>query len=173
MSSSSSELREAADRRVRASMMSTSTSSHKGSGGGGRGFAAAPFGALVLPPPPSSNNAKGGRDKGTVRAIQTVAKLLRDMVSDTNRHTGEDERLFASFRGVMASRVADAQVYVESEGGGDNNDSNNSVYACNARDAYDQGLTPGVLSSLLLKLLHDLDDVLLTTKLHEVGLCTS
>jgi hypothetical protein len=37
----------------------------------------------------------------------------------------------------------------------------------NARDARHYGSTPGLLSSLILKHLHDLEDVLLTAKLYD------
>ena len=150
--------REAADRRVRASLMAASTSSKTGPPGGG---------ALVLPPPASSlgRSDTKARDKGTVASLRRAAQLLSKALDGPSRdetHGGsERRRWFASFRrDDVAPRVAAAQAYLDEWGGA----------GVDQRDLHDRGVTPDVLSSLILKLLHDLDDVLLTSKLHEAFL---
>jgi|AntAceMinimDraft_5_1070358.scaffolds.fasta_scaffold92870_1 hypothetical protein len=53
---------------------------------------------------------------------------------------GIDDRLFAPFQGVAAERVAEAQTYMLDVGA-----------AGTPRGAHTRGITPGALSSLLLK----------------------
>ena len=128
-----------------------------GGGGGGppRSIASAlPHGAA--PRLPSFRHA----DRPRLRALHTTCAVLLDMLGD-DKGLGVGDALFLpgeawrdADRGADA--VADAREYAREE----------ILDAC-AKDARARGIAPGVLSTLILELLRELDDSLLTGKLHE------
>ena len=152
-----------------AAMASTSRVSRVGVAG------ALPPRALVLPsfreaaaPRPSAH----ARDKPSVSLLAGTLRLLRDVAMRARREaeaararnepsgdTGaHDTELFATHRGKTLhrpSRILEAATYVRTHGA-----------EASAEDAASRGITAGCLSSVALSLLGDLEDVLLTSKLH-------
>ena len=155
-----------------AAMASTSRASRVGVAG------APPPGALVLPSvaEAAARPSAHARDKPTVSLLAGTLRLLRDMAMRARREaeaararhepsgdTGaHDTNLFATYRGKtlhLPSRILEAATYVRTHGA-----------EASAEDAASRGITAGCLSSVALSLLGDLDDVLLTSKLHEAFL---
>ena len=125
---------------------------------------APPAGALVLPPREPSRLSAHARDRPTVALLASTASLLRDMLAspDVRVSPAETGVLFSSFRGKTPSPPADvlaAATYVETRGG-----------AADPVDAASRGITAGTLGSACVNLLNDLEDCLLTGKLHEAFL---
>ena len=102
---------------------------------------------------------------GTLRLLRDVAMRARreaeaararnEPSGDTGAH---DTELFATHRGKTLhrpSRILEAATYVRTHGA-----------EASAEDAASRGITAGCLSSVALSLLGDLEDVLLTSKLH-------
>ena len=122
-----------------------------------------PAGALVLPPREPSRLSAHARDRPTVALLASTASLLRDMLASPDVNTeAEAGVLFSSFRGSTPSSPADvlaAATYVETMGG-----------AADPVDAASRGITAGTLGSACVNLLNDLEDCLLTGKLHEAFL---
>ena len=148
-------------------MASTSRVSRVGVAG------ALPPRALVLPSF-RGGSARPRRTRG--QALGVVARrdlrLLRDVAMRARREaeaararnepsgdTGaHDTELFATHRGKTLhrpSRILEAATYVRTHGA-----------EASAEDAASRGITAGCLSSVALSLLGDLEDVLLTSKLH-------
>ena len=141
-------------------MASTSASA-----GAGRGPAP---GAVALPSAGEvaarSASAHLARDRPTVALLTATARLLRDMVSrapgpDEEASDGDPVGLFTTHRGKflhLPSKVLEAATYVKTAGAD-----------ATPADALREGVTASCLSSACLQLLDDLEDVLLTSKLHE------
>ena len=141
-------------------MASTSASA-----GAGRGPAP---GAVALPSAGEvaarSASAHLARDRPTVALLTATARLLRDMVSrapgpDEEASDGDPVGLFTTHRGKflhLPSKVLEAATYVKTAGAD-----------ATPADALRAGVTASCLSSACLQLLDDLEDVLLTSKLHE------
>ena len=158
-----------------AAMASTSRVSRVGVAG------ALPPRALVLPTVTEAARAAArpsahARDKPSVSLLAGTLRLLRDVAMRARREaeaararnepsgdTGaHDTELFATHRGKtlhLPSRILEAATYVRTHGA-----------EASAEDAASRGITAGCLSSVALSLLGDLEDVLLTSKLHEAFL---
>ena len=150
-----------------AAMASTSRVSRVGVAG------ALPPRALVLPSFREARPSAHARDKPSVSLLAGTLRLLRDVAMRARREaeaararnepsgdTGaHDTELFATHRGKtlhLPSRILEAATYVRTHGA-----------EASAEDAASRGITAGCLSSVALSLLGDLEDVLLTSKLHE------
>ena len=147
-------------------MASTSRVSRVGVAG------ALPPRALVLPSFREARPSAHARDKPSVSLLAGTLRLLRDVAMRARREaeaararnepsgdTGaHDTELFATHRGKTLhrpSRILEAATYVRTHG-----------TEASAEDAASRGITAGCLSSVALSLLGDLEDVLLTSKLH-------
>ena len=147
-------------------MASTSRVSRVGVAG------ALPPRALVLPSFREARPSAHARDKPSVSLLAGTLRLLRDVAMRARREaeaararnepsgdTGaHDTELFATHRGKtlhLPSRILEAATYVRTHG-----------TEASAEDAASRGITAGCLSSVALSLLGDLEDVLLTSKLH-------
>jgi hypothetical protein len=101
------------------------------------------------------------RDPSKAKDMDTVAKLLavtRLMGLMVTGPPSEDDPLFVSHRGQiihLPSKMAEAESYVLEKGA-----------KAKASEASERGITAGCLSSVVLKLLNDLDDVLCTGKVY-------
>ena len=142
--------KEAADRRVRTAMAaSTSLAPHLRGGmllqGDQRGIT-----------PGDVRDPSRAKDRETMAKLLAVTRLMGLMVTGP---PSEDDPLFVTHKGQIVhlpSRIAQAESYVLEKGA-----------KASASEASERGITAGCLSSVVLKLLAELDDVLCMGKLFD------
>ena len=144
--------KEGADRRYRAAMAASTSRAPP---------YAHPGRAMLLQGDQTGITPSIARDPSKAKDMDTVAKLLavtRLMGLMVTGPPSEDDPLFVSHRGQiihLPSKIAEAESYVLEKGA-----------KAKASEASERGITAGCLSSLVLKLLNDLDDVLCTGKVY-------
>ena len=144
--------KEGADRRYRAAMAASTSRAPP---------YAHPGRAMLLQGDQTGITPSIARDPSKAKDMDTVAKLLavtRLMGLMVTGPPSEDDPLFVSHRGQiihLPSKMAEAESYVLEKGA-----------KAKASEASERGITAGCLSSLVLKLLNDLDDVLCTGKVY-------
>ena len=144
--------KEGADRRYRAAMAASTSRAPP---------YAHPGRAMLLQGDQTGITPSIARDPSKAKDMDTVAKLLavtRLMGLMVTGPPSEDDPLFVSHRGQiihLPSKMAEAESYVLEKGA-----------KAKASEASERGITAGCLSSVVLKLLNDLDDVLCTGKVY-------
>ena len=134
-----------------------SADGHGGGSGGGSSLGAREGQALGVvarrdPPTPSRRgDARAARGGGCARAQRALGRHRRARHEPVRHLSRQDP--------APSSRILEAATYVRTHGA-----------EASAEDAASRGITAGCLSSVALSLLGDLEDVLLTSKLHEAFL---